>query len=130
MAGSASNTLEDAILNGVFRNSAYTPAATMYVGLFTTNPTDSGPGTEVTTSGTAYARQSVTFGAPSSGAIQNTNTITFAVATANYGTVEGFGIFDASTSGNMLAWCDSPSAAVNSGQQASFAIGAITITAD
>ena len=128
MAGSASNYLEDALLNATLRNSAYSSPATVYVGLFTTNPTDTGPGTEV--SGGAYARQSVTFGAPSGGACSNSSAVTFAVATANWGTIEGFGVFDASTGGNMLYWCDSPSVAVNSGQQASFAIGSLTVSAD
>lgn len=130
MAGSASNYLEDALLNATLRNTTYTSPATVYVGLFTTNPTDSAPGTEVTTSGTAYARQAVTFGAPSSGACSNSVAVTFAVATANYGTVEGFGIFDNVSAGNMLYWCDSPSVPVNSGQQASFAIGALVVSAD
>ena len=130
MAGSASDYLESALLEHVLRHVSYTSPTTVYVGLFTTNPTDSGPGTEVSTSGTAYARQAVTFGAASSGACSNSIAVTFPVATANYGTVEGFGIFDASTSGNMLLWCDSPSVAVNSGQQASFAIGALTVSLD
>ena len=129
MAGSVPDSIETSLLNLLFRNTAFTATATVYVALTTTNPTDASAGTEVTTSGTAYARQSVTFGAPSGGATSNTNTVTFPVATANYGTVEGFELYDASTSGTRLAWCDDPSVAVNSGQQAQFAIGSITISA-
>lgn len=126
MAGSASNTIENSLLNHLLRNTAYTPAATLYVALFTTNPTDAGPGTEV--SGGAYARQVVTFGAASGGTVTNSNAITFPVATADWGTIEGFGIMDALTTGNMLVWCDSPSSAVASGQQASFAIGSLVVS--
>jgi hypothetical protein len=49
------------------RNTTYTAPATVYVSLWTSDPTDAGSGTEVSTSGTSYARQSVTFGAPSNG---------------------------------------------------------------
>jgi hypothetical protein len=98
--------LEDKIVNHVLRNTAYTQPTTVYVGLFTVMPADDGTGgTEV--SGGSYARQSVTFGAPSpSGQTNNSSTITFPTATADWATganrVVGFGIFDASSAGNLL----------------------------
>lgn len=97
---SKTNYLETQILNHVLRNTAYTPPATIYVGLFTILPTDAGGGTEV--SGGAYARQSVTFTAPSPDTVSNTADVTFPVATANWGTIVGFALFDAITAGNML----------------------------
>jgi len=52
MAGK-SDYLENKVLDHVLRNTSYTPPATVYLGLFTANPTDAGGGTEV--SGNAYA---------------------------------------------------------------------------
>lgn len=80
-----------------------------YVGLFTAVGTDAGTGfTEV--SGGSYARvatagadwNSASGTGPSS--ISNVNDLVYALATADWGTVIAFGLFDASTSGNLLAW--------------------------
>lgn len=93
-----SDYLEDALLNHVLRNVAYTSPTTVYVALFSTDPTDAGSGTEV--SGGSYARQAATFGAPSGGASSNSAQIDFTDMPAE--TVTHVGIFDASTSGNLL----------------------------
>ena len=97
-----SNYLENALINAVLRNTTYTSPATVYVSLYTSDPTDSDSGTEVSTSGTAYARQAVTFGAPSNGVSTNSADVTFPTATSSFGTVTHIGIHDASTSGNLL----------------------------
>lgn len=97
-----SNYLENALINATLRNTSYTPPTTVYVALFTSDPTDAGSGTEVSTSGTSYARQSATFGAPSNGASVTTADITFPTATASWGTVGWIGIYDALTTGNLL----------------------------
>ena len=60
MAG-FSDYLEDKVLDHVFGGTAYTAPATLYVALYTVAPDDTGGGTEVTTTGTAYARQTATF---------------------------------------------------------------------
>lgn len=95
-----SNYLENAVINAVLRNTSYTSPATVYVGLFTSDPTDAGSGTEV--SGGSYARVAVTFGAPSNGVTTNSVAVEFAQATANWGIVSHIGIHDALTSGNLL----------------------------
>jgi hypothetical protein len=82
------------------RNTAYTSPATVYVGLFTSDPTDAGSGTEV--SGGSYARTAVTFGAPSNGASTNSAAVEFPQATGDWGTITHIGILDASSSGNLL----------------------------
>jgi len=97
---SKSNYLEDNLLNHVLRAIPYTPPASIYVALFTTAPTDSTPGTEVT--GGSYARQPVTFTAPSSGTCANVADITFPTATVGWGTVTSFGLFDQGAAGNLL----------------------------
>jgi len=95
-----SNFLEDALINATLRNTTYTSVATVYVSLWTTDPTDAGSGTEV--SGGSYARTAVTFGAPSNGATTNSADVTFPTATGTWGTVGWIGINDASTGGNLL----------------------------
>jgi len=95
-----SNYLEDALINATLRNTTFTSPATVYVGLFTTDPTDAGSGTEV--SGGSYARQAGSFAAPSNGTSTTNADITFPTATGTWGTVTHFGIFTASTSGNLL----------------------------
>ena len=95
-----SNYLENAVINAVLRNTTYTSPATVYVSLYTTDPTDADTGTEV--SGGSYARTAVTFGVPSNGVSTNSADVTFPTATAGWGTVTHIGIHDASTSGNLL----------------------------
>ena len=95
-----SNFLENALINAVLRNTTYTSPATVYVSLYTSDPTDADSGTEV--SGGSYARTAVTMGAPSNGVTTNSADVTFPTATAGWGTVSHIGIHDASTSGNLL----------------------------
>jgi hypothetical protein len=95
-----SNYLENALINGTIRGTTYTAPSTVYVGLYTSDPTDANTGTEVT--GGSYARQSATFAAPSNGSSASNADVTFPQATANWGTVGWIGILDASTSGNLL----------------------------
>jgi hypothetical protein len=95
-----SNYLENALINATLRNTSYTSPTTVYVGLYTSDPTDANTGTEV--SGGSYARTSVTFGAPSNGVSTNSANVTFPTATGSWGTVGWIGILDASTSGNLL----------------------------
>jgi hypothetical protein len=95
-----STYLEDALINATLRNTSYTSPTTVYVGLFTSDPTDAGSGTEV--SGGSYARTAVTFGAPSDGTSLNSAAVEFPQATASWGTVGWIGIHDAATSGNLM----------------------------
>ena len=97
-----SNYLENALINAVLRNTSYTSPTTVYVSLYTSDPTDADSGTEVSTSSTGYARTAVTFGAPSNGVSTNSADVTFPTATASWGTVTHIGIHDASTAGNLL----------------------------
>jgi hypothetical protein len=98
---SFSNYLETKVLDHVFGATAYTAPATLYVGLYTATPNDAGGGTEV--SGTGYARQSAAF-TTSGDTTSNDDAIEFPTAGSNWGTVTHVGVFDASTSGNLLAY--------------------------
>jgi hypothetical protein len=95
-----SNYLENALINVTLRATTYTAPATVYVSLWTSDPTDAGSGTEV--SGGSYARTAVTFAAPSNGVTTNSADVTFPTCTASWGVVGWIGINDAATSGNLL----------------------------
>jgi len=95
-----SNYLENALINVTLRATSYTAPTTVYVGLYTTDPTDANTGTEV--SGGSYARTSVTFGAPSNGTALNSGAVEFPQCTVDWGVVGWIGILDAATSGNLL----------------------------
>jgi len=95
-----STYLKDALIDEVLRNTNYVPAATLYLALYTADPTPANTGAEVT--GGGYARQVITFTAPSEGATASVADIAFDAATANYGTVTHIGILDALTAGNLL----------------------------
>ena len=95
-----SNFLENALINATLRNTTYTSVATIYVALYTTDPTDADIGTEVT--GGSYARTPVTFAAPSNGVSLSSADVTFPTCTAGWGTVTHIGLRDASTFGNLL----------------------------
>lgn len=122
-----SNYLENALINGTLRATTYTAPTTVYVGLFTTDPTDAGSGTEV--SGNAYARQSATFATPSNGAASTDADIQFPQATGNWGTVTHFAIFDALTTGNMMYHgALTASKTIETGDVFKIATGSLTVT--
>ena len=103
MAG-LTNYLEDKIWNHVFGSTTYTKPTNWYVGLLTATPSDSATGTEV--SGGSYARQVCAFTVTGTGIALATNTsaITFPTATADWGIVGWIGIYDAVSSGNLVAY--------------------------
>lgn len=122
-----SNYLENALINGTLRATNYTAPTTVYLALYTTDPTDANTGTEV--SGNAYARQAITFGAPSNGVSTTTADITFPQATGSQGTIAFIGIMDALTSGNLLY--HSPldvSKTIDTGDIFKVAAGSLTVT--
>ena len=125
MAG-FSNYLETKVLEHVFGGSADTAPTTLYVALFTAAPSDTGGGTEV--SGGAYARQTAAF-TVSGDTASNTAAIEYATATADYGTVVAMGVYDALTSGNLLAYGTlTTSKTVSNGDVFRFNASAIDIT--
>ena len=122
-----SNYLENALINATLRNTTYTSVATVYVSLWTSDPTDAGSGTEV--SGGSYARTAVTMGAPSNGASLNTTAVEFPQATGSWGTIGWIGINDASTSGNLLYHSPlTTSKVIDTGDIFKIAIGSLSVT--
>ncbi|WP_377838687.1 hypothetical protein [Bosea sp. UC22_33] len=133
MAGSASDYLEKKLLDHSLGVTAYTMPANVFLALFTADPGEAGPGTEV--SGNGYARQSAAFAAAAAvGGVmtaKNSGAKTFTAAGGAWGTITHWALFDALTSGNMLWHADmTASRTIGDGDQLVFAIDALTITAD
>lgn len=108
-----------------------TTPITPWIALFTTAPTDSTGGTEVT--GGSYARVSSAgkWATPSAGSVATNAAVTFPTASASWGTVTSFAVMTASSGGSILMWGTlTTSKAVNNGDTASFASGALTLTED
>jgi len=123
-----SNYLENALINATLRNTTYTSPATVYAALFTSDPTDAGSGTEVT--GGSYTRKAITFAAPSNGVATNSAAaVEFDQATGNWGTITHFGIYDASTSGNLLYHgALATSKTIQTGDVFKFATSSVSVT--
>lgn len=131
----ASDYLEVELRKHIFRTGSFTKPTVLAVALFTVTPSDAGGGTEV--SGGSYARVDLppsdanwTAASATDGATDNAAAITFPTPTANWGTVVAFGIFDATSGGNLLVWGPiTPNKTINNGDPApSFAIGALDVT--
>lgn len=142
-----SDYLENKLIDALLRAQAFTMPATVYVALFTTNENDANSGA-VEVSGGSYARVAVTSSLANwagtqaaasttastgtSGTTSNNNTITFPAPTANWGTITGFALFDASTAGNLLIYgALTTSKTVNNGDAAPvFAAAALSFQID
>lgn len=151
-----SDFLENKLIDWLFRGQAIgitgasaaagTGPTNLYVALLTAAPSDTGGGTEV--SGGSYARVAVSSAlanwagtqaaastvasSGTSGTTSNNGTITFPAPTANWGSITHFGIYDASTGGNLLIHGALTTAkTVNNGDAApSFAAAALSFQID
>lgn len=87
-------------INGV---ASFTMPATVYVALFSADPTKAGILTNELT-GNGYARKSFTMPAVTSGqaSVASNADVVFNTATGTWATATHVGIMDASTAGNML----------------------------
>jgi hypothetical protein len=124
-----SNYLENKVLDHVLRNTSYTSPTTVYVGLFTTDPTDAGSGTECT--GSAYARQVLSVTTASGGIVTSSADVTFPQATGSWGTITHIGLLDALTSGNLLMHTPlTTSKSIDNGDILKISSGNLTVTLD
>lgn len=128
----ASDYVENQILNCYLNQTNITAPTNIYVGLHTADPTDAGSGAEV--SGNGYARVEITdkfdTASGTGGSVSSNANITgFTASGGNWGTVSHIGIYDASTSGNLLfhTALDS-SATVNDGDSFQISAGNLTVT--
>jgi len=106
MAGSFTNHTEDLVLKWLLTTGTATRPTEWHVGLFTAAPGETGGGTEI--SGNAYARKAATFTVSGSNPTEATNAsaVEFDTATGSWGTITHVAVFDAATSGNMIAYAD------------------------
>lgn len=129
------DTQEAAIIDLFLRATAWTLPAALHVGLSTTTPTEAGANftepvgnnygrVSKTRNGTEWA--SAVTGDPTIG--DNATAVTFPTASGSWGTVTHFGLFDAVSAGNLLFWgALTTSKAINNGDTAEFAIGALDV---
>jgi hypothetical protein len=121
---------ENLVLNYLLTANSVTRPTAWYVGLFTAAPSDTGGGTEV--SGNGYARKAT-------GTMTITGTATTATNAAaiefdpasggNWGTLTHAAIFDALTTGNMLAWAPlTTSRTINDGDVFRVPASSLTVT--
>lgn len=151
-----SDFLENKLIDWYFRAQAIgitgasaaagTGPATLYVGLLTAAPSDTGGGTEVT--GGSYARVAVTSSlanwagtqaaastvasSGSSGTTSNNGSITFPAPTANWGVCSHFAIYDAAAAGNsqFFGALTTPKTVNNGDPAPAFAAAALSIQID
>ena len=146
LANNLTDYSENKLLDHILRGQEYsaTNPSNLYIGLFTTPCGDAGLGTEVL--GGGYARAGVTrdlyswkstqnvddvLSSGTTGSISNTYPIQFPLATADWGVVSYWGLFDAYTSGNLIL-CASLNTRRNIvvGTTPAFGVGALTIKID
>ena len=135
--------MENSLVDQIFRGQTAPTTSTLYIGLYTAAPSDTGGGTEL--SGSGYARVSVTSslanwaGTQSSGsttassgtggATSNNAAITFPEPTSGWGQVQAFGVFDAATGGNLLFHGSlTINKTINEGDTVTFPAGSLVVT--
>lgn len=128
---SKTDYLENKVLDHITGKTAYTMPQ-VWVALFTATPVEAGGGTEV--AGGSYARK-ITVGADwvaaANGITSNATVLTFPTASGAWGTVGWWGLYDASTVGNLLRFAALTTAKIIiSGDSASFAIGDLVLSED
>ena len=121
-----SNDLANKLANATVRNVSYTSPATVYVALYSTAPTASTAGTEL--SGSGYTRETVTFSAPTAGVVASNVAVTFGAATADWLPAVAMATVDASTSGNIMWFKNIATQLVKNGDSLTLDSGDITIT--
>jgi len=130
-SGGIATFLANAVLDHIFENTAYDTTADIYVALSKANPTDDASGLDEH-SGDNYARVNHNaWDVASAGATENNGAITFPQASAAWGTVTHFAMFDAASGGNLLFYGNlDNSRNIGQNDTPSFADGALDITMD
>jgi hypothetical protein len=127
-----SNYTRQGTIDFWYRNATVTRPTTVYVALYSTNPTGANTGTEI--SGGGYQRQAVTFGASSisgeQAISQNTAVVNFPQLNANVGNAAYIALMSAVNGGNLLAYAPLPvSLQLNAGFQPYIAVGDLRVIA-
>jgi len=124
-----SDYLELKFLDHFTGTASTTAPSAVYLGLSTASLADDASGTEL--SGNNYTRKAITFASASGGSIASNSAVEFNSATGSWGTVSHWGIWDASSSGNLLFHgAFTASKAIATGDILKVASGSLTISAD
>lgn len=133
------NYTENKLIDHIFRTAKWTPSGLIFIGLATAVTNAGNEALTITeVIGGSYARVARTpidanWDAPvnNNGTTANTASIQFPTATANWGTVTHFVIYDAATVGNALIYAELTNPrTITDGTTPSFAIGALTFQID
>jgi hypothetical protein len=131
--------VDNALLQLLFNNTAFTALSNVYLALSTTTPSQTKGSTTpywnfTEPSGNGYARVTIAattanFPAPTTGSTYNNISVSFPQATGSQGTVTYFGLFDAATGGNLLGYgaLNTPQTIV-SGNVLTFAVNQLTMS--
>ena len=123
-----SDYLENKFLDHFLGTTSTSAPAAVYLSLHTTSPTADGSGAEL--SGSGYTRQAISFGSASSSVASNDAAVEFSAATGDWGTITHIGVWDASTSGNLLFHgALTASKTIATGDIFKVAVGGVDITA-
>lgn len=134
---SASDFTENMIVEAYFRGGSWTPPTNIYVALCTAATTDADTGSTITeVSGGSYARVQIDPGSSNwtatsgtDGITGNASTLTYPIATADWGDVSHIALCDASSGGNLLFHgALSATRTVSNGDVVSFNAGSLAVT--
>lgn len=130
-SGGIGTFLADAVLDHIFKNTAYDTTANIHISLSKANPGDAAAGMDEPSGGN-YARVNHdVYDVSSAGATENDGAITFPQASTAWGTVTHFAMFDASSAGNLLFYGELDNArAIGQNDTPSFGSGALDVTLD
>lgn len=130
-----SDHLENALINATLRGQNFVAPSTVYLALFTEDPTDAATGAELADSG--YQRQDVAKGdavstgwvSPADGVTSNAKLIQFPPIADGSIRLSHYALFDAQSGGNMLYHAPLTTAKnMEIGDVVSFDIGAVVVT--
>jgi hypothetical protein len=132
---SLSDYAENKIIGELFKQNTFASPTNIYIALSTTSTlTDAMTGTTLTgeiATGSYVRKICNTWDAAASGATENSQTVTFAQATAAWGNLKSFAITDKITKGNIIGWGKlTASKTIASGDTFKFATGDIDVTLD
>ena len=95
-----SNYLANKIISATVRNTPYNTPESVWIALYTTDPTKDDKGAEVREP--SYNRQELSMSVPVNGESENIAQVDFSQATSNWGKIAYIGIKDQAFDGNLL----------------------------
>lgn len=132
-SGGASDFLANALLDHLFKNTAFSQPANIYIGLSTATIDDNDTGSTITEPGENYARKlHNNWKVASAGASSNSGAVLFDKTTGGtWGTITYYALLNSLTTGQVLLYSSvSTSKVIEVADIATFNDGEISVTAD